>query len=488
MAISSVLQGLLYSYYSSDRGFPDGLLYSCNRTKDGYVLFDFPTPFSGISPACSSKPSPSFYPISYLQLSLNLSSANLYPVYKTHSVLILSNQSGTSGPISNRVAFPAEIYGESSVLDPLLESDLVSGVLPTAQTGSYEAAIPDSLARLYGLKVGDNFTIEGVALDMPLSFPIPPVIFTKVVVVVGIFSKSMVDMQLNIHGISVFSASDWGMTASNLSITPGLVCPTITPGYAFANMTYRTWIPPLQDYCHQWPFHFGIFSKNLLRDLYNSDLLSPSEVLFNFKSLPPTYSDLVRSISQVQDEIGPSYYVSLLWRSNIALIDGAERQFVFSDTRQIANASLSPSCSSPLPCYFETGVQVSPIIGDLETIAAQSYALTVVGFFMAVVIEPAVFVSSSKKFLKETEAYKSVGISSGRTLRLLLNYHFAFPAKLVAGTTGIVTVIGFALNIVSIPAMGLGGAFIALLFLEFAVLVRRAFSRREVSRFAEKLG
>jgi hypothetical protein len=131
---------------------------------------------------------------------------------------------------------------------------------------------------------------------------------------------------------------------------------------------------------------------------------------------------------------------------------------------------------------------VSPIIGDLETIAAQSYALTVVGFFMAVVIEPAVFVSSSKKFLKETEAYKSVGISSGRTLRLLLNYHFAFPAKLVAGTTGIVTVIGFALNIVSIPAMGLGGAFIALLFLEFAVLVRRAFSRREVSRFAEKLG
>ena len=115
-------------------------------------------------------------------------------------------------------------------------------------------------------------------------------------------------------------------------------------------------------------------------------------------------------------------------------------------------------------------------------------ALTVVGFFMAIVIEPAVFLSSSKKFLKEIEAYKSVGISSGRTLRLLLNYHFAFPAKIVAGTTGIVTVIRFALSVTSIPAISLGGAFIALLFLEFAILVRRAFSRREVSRLAEKLG
>jgi hypothetical protein len=368
-------------------------------------------------------------------------------------VLILSNQSGTSGPISNRVAFPAEIYGENSDLDPLLKGDLISGVLPTAQTGSYEAAIPDSLARLYGLKIGDNFTIEGVALDMPLSFHVPPVIFTKVVDVVGIFSKPMVDMQLNIHGIPVFSASDWGMTASTLSITSGLVCPTITPGYTFANMTYRTWIPPLQDYCHQWPFHFGIFSTSLLHDLYNTDLLLPSEVLFSFRTLPPTYSDLVKTIVEVQKEISPSYLVSLLWRSNIALIDGADRHFVFSDTRQIANASLSPLCSFPSPCYFETGIQVSPVIGDLQTIAAQSSALTVVGFFMAIVIDPAVFVSSSKRFLKEAEVYKSVGISSGHALRLLLNYHFAFPAKIVAGTTAIVTVFGFALNIVSIPAI-----------------------------------
>jgi hypothetical protein len=190
----------------------------------------------------------------------------------------------------------------------------------------------------------------------------------------------------------------------------------------------------------------------------------------------------------IQNQIGPGYFVSLLWRSNIALIDGAERQFVFSDTHQIANASLSPQCSFSSACYFETGVQISPIIGDLQTIAAQSYALTVVGFLMAIVIEPAVFVSSSKRFLKETEIYKAIGISPGRTLRLLLNYHFDFPARIVAGTTGIVTVIGFALNIVSIPAIGLAGAFIALLFLEFAVLVQRAFSRRELARFAEKLG
>jgi hypothetical protein len=107
---------------------------------------------------------------------------------------------------------------------------------------------------------------------------------------------------------------------------------------------------------------------------------------------------------------------------------------------------------------------------------------------MAIVIEPAVFVSLSKRFLKETEIYKSLGLSSGRTLRLLLSHHFAFPAKIVAGTAAIVTVVGLVFNLVSIPAIGLAGAFIALLFLEFFVLVRRAFSKREIGRFAEKIG
>jgi hypothetical protein len=470
---------------SMARGFPDGIVHSCDRVRNGYILFDFP-PFSETTAATGCPPS--FYPISYSQLSFNLSNANLYPIFKTQSVLLVTNQSGSGGPVSKIATFPVEVYGESSFLDSLLKSDIISGVLPTGQTGSYQAAIPDSLARLYGLKVGDNFTIEGVSLDMPLSFHVTPVVFTKSVVVVGIFSKSTIDLQLNIRGIPVFSASDWGLTASTLGVTPVPVCPTITPGYAFANMTFRTWIPPLLDYCHQWPFHFAIFSTNLLRDLYRTDRLSPSEVLFSFRTLPPTYSDLVKTMVGIQNQIGPGYFISLLWRSNIALIDGAERQFVFSDTHQIANASLSPQCSFSSACYFETGVQVSPIIGDLQTIAAQSYILATVGFFMAIVIEPAVFLSSSKKFLRETEVYKSMGISSGRTLRLLLNHHFAFPAKTVAGTTAILTVIGFALNIVSVPAMGLAGAFITLLFLEFAVLVRRAFSRRELSRFAEKLG
>ena len=430
---------------------------------------------------------PSFYPISYSQLSFNLSNANLYPIYKTQSVLLVTSQSGSGGPVSKIATFPVEVYGESSFLDSLLKSDIISGVLPTGQTGSYQAAIPDSLARLYGLKVGDNFTIEGVSLDMPLSFNVTPV-FTKPVVVVGIFSKSTIDLQLNIRGIPVFSASDWGLTASTLGVTPGPVCPTITPGYTFANMTFRTWIPPLLDYCHQWPFHFAIFSTNLLRDLYRTDLLSPSEVLFSFRTLPPTYSDLVKTMVGVQNQIGPGYLISLLWGSNIALIDGAERQFVFSDTHQIANASLSPQCSFSSACYFETGVQVSPIIGDLQTIAAQSYILATVGFFMAIAIEPAVFLSLSRKFLKETEIYKSIGLSSGHSLGLMLNYHFVFPAKIVAGTTAIVTVLGLALNIASVPAIGLGGAFIGLLLLEFAVLVRRAFSKRELGRSAEKLG
>ena len=50
MAISSVLQGFLYSYYSGDRGFPDGIMYSCDRVRNGYILFDFP-PFSETTPA-----------------------------------------------------------------------------------------------------------------------------------------------------------------------------------------------------------------------------------------------------------------------------------------------------------------------------------------------------------------------------------------------------------------------------------------------------
>jgi hypothetical protein len=519
---TSSLEQSLYQYYASARNFPDGIIYHCIRTYDGNVMFDnvpWKNSFS-LGPPCLDEPN--FYATSQRQISLSVPGVGFYPIYKTQSDLLLTNQSSTSNVVSqSNVTFPLEVYGDDSALHLRLQAALVSGRLPDSQTIEYQGLINDYVANIQGIHVNDSLTIQAVYLDKPSTPPlcsilstgcsppsVNPSIFSKRVRIVGILSESKLDSQFNILGAPVFTAADhWLLlTAISLGVKPALgYCRSLQNGlplpFEFSNLTWRYWYVHLQDFCSEWPHHFAIFSTNLMQDLYGYQELGPSETLFSFAALSQSPSELLGMMTQLGHQLIAGYSMSLLWRSNVVLLEGIPQvssnsitfspgvQYRFQNASQIVSSGLSISCSASCDIFL-AGVEISAVLQELNTIMEQSQLLTMTAFSMAIVAEVGVFSALKTKFAKEVEIYKANGLTFRQTLSEVMRSHFLFPLwsmsiALIGGGGAIIALSGKPPFLI----MAFVLSFSLLIVAEFGVLVTSSFHSRSTRRgFSEKVG
>ncbi len=468
---SAAFSKAVFSYYSEGRtGSFDGVMVNCNRVWNNYLLTD-QAPYA--TTLCSHSQGPyQYYTVSSKTLSLNVPGVMFYPIYKTQSIFLFQR------PPAN-FTFQLNIFGlgYSAGVDSLFMNALIAGSLPTDQS-KYQALVTDFVANRYGLKVGQQLGIRAIGKDYG-GFNLA--IFSKAVYVSGILSESKLNAEFNLNGVPVFSGGGFGAeTAFAIGVQPetlgGMCTGFESPFYTFSDLKQMPFYSLEGDFCQAWPRLFAILGNNLMRDLYGFNVTGPSEVLFRFSVQPQSSDELLGRIGELQTQLGlaPPYSVSMLWRSNLALVGPNQLQIkqTFAGVTQIANSKITQD-------DLDVGVEISPVIDRLNTIAEETALLVVGALLLGLTLEISVFLILSRKFASEIEIYKANGLTSCLIFRQIMRSHAISPLSWIVLASLIALIVGFVLGVDTLLSALLGLTFVSVLASEFVLLARSVLSRRE---------
>lgn len=477
-AVTGTLEASVMNYYLAGKaGSFDGIVAPCDRSWENYINMDPGSEQSLIACPGHSGDSASFpFIISNQTATYSVPGVEFYPIYKTSAYLLLSSTTNQSVPLN---VFG---LGYSQNVTDLLKSALVAGALPESGAG-YQVVITDALASAYGLQVGQSLRVTSEGLLIP---PAPGQGLQNVtgqVVISGILSESGLNSEFNIAGIPVFVQGTFGEGQTETAL--GYRIPASEGvGGCIAGA------PVSSDPCSVGPELFGIFSNNLMKNLFGFTVTGPDEVLFRFAREPNSPNNLLNTVSQIQTEFpGVPNVVVLAWRSQTALIGITSNPLngvAVSAIDLYDNASVI-SRAGPVMGDFAPilALQKSPVVDRLQSVEYSVQVLALDALVFSVVVELAVFGIVKRRFMAELEIYKGVGLGRGRALKVLLRHHAMTPIKWGIGVsvlTATATVVGAS----PVVPLILVTSFISLIVLELGYLTLGSFRVREVRQFGKE--
>jgi hypothetical protein len=468
--LSAASQGLslymmqsVFAYYSrgSAGGF-DGMITNCNRAWQNYVLADEVTYLPTL---CNLAPSRAYYPVTLAIHSKDQPGLVTYPIYKTESMILL--QKGSTNTTS-----PFNIFGvgNDTNTDNLLKDALKSGYFPSGND-KYQAVVTDFVAGNFGFGVGDQLRIIGLYRDTGGNFS--TAMFSETITISGILSESKLNAEFNVAGVPVFTSGGYGpQTAYAAGVRPASCIGSASEFFTYSDLHQA----PVYAPCQLSPRMFVILGNNFLRYFYGGATIGPSEVLFRFSPPPSGPNELLDRFNRISNlsTLGLGNEVSMLWRSNVALIGPGLLQSIqtFNNATTIANSNITAD-------DLELGIAVSPVIDRLQTIANQTLLLVASASILGAILELAIFLILSPKLALEIEVYKANGLGTLAILNRMFASHSLYPIGMVALATSAVIILGILANSSMIFPVLLGLAFASLVLIEFASLVRRVMSHKE---------
>jgi hypothetical protein len=469
---------VLNYYVAGKTGAFDGIVAPCFRSWQNYINMDPGSEQAVISCPGHTGDFASFpFTISNQTSVYNVPGVEFYPIYKTSAFVSLS-------PTANQ-SVPMDFFGlgYSQNVDNLLRSALVVGALPASGAG-YEVAITDTLASAYGLRVGQSLNITGEGL---WSTPAPGEAglqnLSRQVVISGILSESALNREFNVAGIPVFVQGTFGGGQTETALGYRIHFSGGVEGCMIS-------VPVSSSPCTVGPELFGIFSNNMMNDLFGFNVTGPDEVLFRFSSEPTIPNYVLDAVSQIQTEFsGAPNVVALTWGSQIALIGVGSNLLnpvtasaidLFDNASAVSQAGPVMGDVAPI-----LALQASPVVDRLQSVAYSAQVLTLDALVFCVVVELAVFGIVRKRFVAQLEIYKGIGIGHGRAFRELLKRHAMAPLKWGIGAS-VLTALGIVIGVDPFVPLALVATFLSLVVLELAYLTFTSFRVRQVRQFGKE--
>ena len=472
---TGTLEASVMNYYLAGKVGPfDGIVAPCYRSWQNYINMDPGSEQSVIACPGHSGDSASYpFTISNQTATYSVPGVEFYPIYKTSAYLMLSSTTNQSVPLN---VFG---LGYSQNVNDLLKSALVAGALPESGT-EYQVAITDTLASAYGLQVGQSLVVTSEGLLVPPAPGQGLQNLTGQVVITGILSESALNSEFNIAGIPVFVQGTFGEGQTETALGYRI---TTSQGVGGCLAS----APVSSDPCSVGPELFGIFSNNLMNNLFGFNVTGPDEVLFKFASEPTSPNSLLNTVSQIQTEFsGAPNVVALAWRSQTALIGITSNPLsavavsgidLYANANAVSGAGPVMGDLAPI-----LALQESPVVDNLRSVEYSVQILALDALVFCIVVELAVFGTVKRCFVAELEIYKGVGLGRGRALKELLRHHVMTPMKWGIGVsvlTAIATVAGASPFI----PLALVASFMSLVVIELGYLTINSFRIREVRQF-----
>jgi hypothetical protein len=467
--LSLALSQSVFAHYSKGAGNFDGIIVNCNRVWQNYFLADEVAylPF-----LCTRISSRALYSVTLPVPSTNESGLFTYPIYKTASMILMQK-------IPGNATTPFNIFGlgNDANTDSLLKDALEVGSLPTG-SDTYQAIVTDFIAGRLGLRVGNQLKIVGLYRDTDGNFS--TTIFSKTITISGIISESKLNEEFNVEGVPVFASGEYGpQTAYAAGVRPVDCIGSGSPFFTYSDLHQG----PFYTSCQLSPMLFAILSNNFLRDFYGSSRIGPSEVLFRFSNPPSGPSDLLNRYNSIYANPNAlsGYETSMLWKSKIVLLGPGLLSLssqTFDNAGEIASHNITAD-------DLELGIEISPVINRLQTIANQTLLLVASASILGIILELAVFLIISPQLTLEIEIYKANGLGTFSVLRKMLASHSFGPITTVIPVTFAVVIVGAltSSNMIFPALLGLG--FALLIAIQFSILVSRVMSHKEFKQLSK---